>query len=115
MSKDIKQWRSFQRQRGFTLIEIMVVVIIIGILAAIVAPNVIGRVDDAQITKAKAEISNIENALKFYRLDNFSTRVPSRVWKRLSPSLLIRRSPTGSPAAISTGFPKTHGGILTST
>ena len=50
----------------------MVVVIIIGILAAIVAPNVIGRVDDAQITKAKAEIANIENALKFYRLDNFA-------------------------------------------
>ena len=61
-----------RHQRGFTLIEIMVVVIIIGILAAIVAPNVIGRVDDAQITKAKAEIANIENAMKFYRLDNFA-------------------------------------------
>ncbi len=64
--------RHILKQQGFTLIEIMVVVIIIGILAAIVAPNVIGRVDDAQITKAKAEISNIENAMKFYRLDNFT-------------------------------------------
>ena len=63
--------RGLHRQAGFTLIEIMVVVIIIGILAAIVAPNVIGRVDDAQITKAKAEISAIENAMKFYRLDYF--------------------------------------------
>ena len=72
MSHNIGQRRGSLRQRGFTLIEIMVVVIIIGILAAIVAPNVIGRVDDAQITKAKAEISNIENAMKFYRLDNFN-------------------------------------------
>lgn len=61
-----------RQQCGFTLIEIMVVVIILGILAAIVAPNVIGRVDDAQITKAKTEIRNLESSMKFYRLDNFA-------------------------------------------
>jgi len=49
-----------------------VVVIILGILAAIVAPNVIGRVGDAQVAAAKQDIRGIENALKFYRLDNFS-------------------------------------------
>lgn len=72
MNQPVVYQPALREQRGFTLIEIMVVVIIIGILAAIVAPNVIGRVDDAQITKAKAEIANIENAMKFYRLDNFT-------------------------------------------
>ncbi len=61
-----------ESQRGFTLIEIMVVVIILGILAAIVAPNVIGRIDDAQAARVKQDLRNIESALKLYRMDNFT-------------------------------------------
>lgn len=71
MTRNHHPRRPGRRQRGFTLIEIMVVVIIIGILAAIVAPNVIGNVDRANITKAKTEIRALESALKLYRLDNF--------------------------------------------
>jgi general secretion pathway protein G len=58
-------------ESGFTLIEIMVVVVILGILAALVAPNVISRIDDAQINRAKQDIRAIESALQLYRLDNF--------------------------------------------
>jgi general secretion pathway protein G len=63
------------RERGFTLIEIMVVVVIIGLLAAIVAPNLIGNIDRAAVTRARADIRTIDNALNLYRLDNF--RYPS--------------------------------------
>ncbi len=58
-------------QRGFTLIEIMVVVVIIGLLAAIVAPNLIGNIDKAAVTRTKGDIRSIETALNLYRLDNF--------------------------------------------
>lgn len=57
-------------QRGLTLIEIMVVVAILGILAAIIVPNIMGRVDDARITAAKNDVRALVNALKLYRLDN---------------------------------------------
>lgn len=55
---------------GFTLIEIMVVIVILGLLAAIIAPRIIGRVDEAKVTEAKVQISSMETALKLYRLDN---------------------------------------------
>jgi general secretion pathway protein G len=60
-----------RRERGFTLIEIMVVVVILGILAAIVAPNVISKIDDAQVARVQQDLRSIETALKFYRLDTF--------------------------------------------
>ena len=56
--------------RGFTLIEIMVVVFILAMLAALIAPRIMGRSDDAKIADAKVQIKNIETALKLYKLDN---------------------------------------------
>jgi general secretion pathway protein G len=58
-------------QHGVTLIEIMVVVVILGILAALVAPNVMRRIDDAQITKVKQDMRAFETALSLYKMDNY--------------------------------------------
>jgi general secretion pathway protein G len=58
------------RLRGFTLIEIMVVITILGILAALIVPKVVGRTDDARIAAAKQDIGAVMQALKLYRLDN---------------------------------------------
>jgi len=56
--------------RGFTLLEIMVVVFILSLLVAIVAPRIIGRTDDARVTGAKIQIRNFETALKLFKMDN---------------------------------------------
>jgi general secretion pathway protein G len=57
-------------QRGFTLLEVMVVVAILGILAALVVPSIISRPDEARIIAAKQDIASLMQALKLYRLDN---------------------------------------------
>ena len=59
-------------ERGFTLIEIMVVVVILGILTALAPPKVIDRIIDARIQAAKTDISTLEGAVSFYRMDNYT-------------------------------------------
>lgn len=59
-----------RRAAGFTLIELMVVLVIIGVLAALIVPNVLDRTDDARATAARTDVHNIMQALKLYKLDN---------------------------------------------
>jgi len=63
---------SVDSQRGFTLLEIIVVVTIIAILAAYIAPKIAGRADDARISKAKSDIRVLESSMELYKLDNFT-------------------------------------------
>lgn len=69
MKTNVK-YHGWVRQAGFTMIEIMVVVVILGILAAIVAPKFLSRPDDARIVKVKQDILSIQAALDLYKLDN---------------------------------------------
>ncbi|GAB3540870.1 type II secretion system major pseudopilin GspG [Noviherbaspirillum agri] len=81
------------KQRGFTLIEIMVVVVIMGILAALVVPKLMGRADDARITAARQDIATMMSALKLYKLDNH--RYPTT---EQGLQALVQK-PTSGPAA----------------
>lgn len=64
------QYIGTQKQQGFTLIELMVVIVILGVLAALVVPNVMGNKERADTQKAVSDIVALENALDMYKLDN---------------------------------------------
>ncbi len=67
--------KRLRRNLGFTLIELMVVLVIIGVLAALIVPNMLDRADDARVTAARTDVNNLMQALKLYKLDNL--RYPS--------------------------------------
>lgn len=114
--------RGYVRTRGFTLLEIMVVVIIIGLLAAVIVPTVMNRVDDAKVAKAKEDIRSLETALTMYYLDNSKyptndqglaalvvqpTDPTIKNWKAGGYIDRISKDPWGNPYQFV--FPGTHG------
>jgi general secretion pathway protein G len=60
----------FASNRGFTLIELMVILVVIGVLAALIVPNVLDRADDSRVTAARTDVNQLMQALRLYRLDN---------------------------------------------
>ena len=89
--------RGLRSDRGFTFIEIMVVVAILAILAALVIPRIMGRTDDAKRTATKVQIRNIEGALQLYKLDNGVYPSTEQGLKALVEKPTIGRAPSSYP------------------
>jgi general secretion pathway protein G len=92
--------KAISKQQGFSLIEILVVLVIMGLLISIIAPNVLGRADEARVQKVFADFSAIETALRMYRLDNYA--YPSREpvpanWKQDGYLEALPVDPWGNP------------------
>ena len=88
-----------QKSQGFTLIEVMVVVVILSILAAIIVPKVMDRPDTARLVKAKSDIRALESALNLYKLDNFDYPSTDQGLQALVPKYIDRlaNDPWGNP------------------
>jgi general secretion pathway protein G len=88
-----------QKTRGFTLIEVMVVVVILSILAAIIVPKVMDRPDTARQVKVQSDIRALESALNLYKLDNFDYPSTEEGLEALVPKYIARLSndPWGNP------------------
>ena len=84
-----------KNRRGFTLIELMVVLVIIGVLAALIVPNVLDRADDARVMAARTDVNNLSQALKLYKLDN--QRLPTT--EQGLQALIVK--PTAAPVPAS--------------
>ena len=80
------------RQTGFTLIEVLVVIVILGILAAVVVPRIMDQPDQARVTKARQDVQSLVTALNIYRLDNFNYPSTDQGLEALITK------PSGSPA-----------------
>lgn len=115
--------RQVSKIRGFTLIEIMVVVVIIGLLAAVIVPNVVSQVEKARVSKAQQDIASLETALTMFKLDNskypgtdqglqslvVQPSDPSiRHWKPGGYVKRVQKDPWGNDYLYV--FPGTHGG-----
>ena len=86
--------RAYRGSYGFTLIELMVVLVIIGVLAALIVPNVLDRADDARVMAARTDVNNLSQALKLYKLDN--QRLPST--EQGLQALIVKPSAAPVPA-----------------